>query len=88
MPNVLTRTIGRGSAKRGSSEKAQFLAEAGDSLVLVSKSNFGGPCVSPSEIARLVGEDSSPAELADRIAGVGYTDEGTPFAAVAVIRID
>jgi hypothetical protein len=88
IPNVLVRTIGPRAASQDPPAVAAFQLEAGDTLVLLSKANFRGPCVPASEAAFAAGACSSPVILAERLADLAFANEDSPYAATAVLRFD
>ena len=88
IPNVLVRTIGPRAASQDPPAVATFHLEAGDTLVLLSKANFRGPCVPASEAAFAAAAYSTPAILAERLADLAFANEDAPYAATAVLRLD
>lgn len=85
LPNVLARQIG--SADTGPVSTLSMPVRAGDTLVLLSRAVFHGPCVSPERVAFEAQQDEDPAALAERLAELGFASSDTPYAAVIVLRL-
>jgi hypothetical protein len=67
---------------------AAFEVEAGDTIILLSKAIFRGPCVPIEEVAFAAALHTSPAVLAERLVQLAFAKPDTPYAAVAVLRFD
>ena len=84
IPNVLVRCFG----PHDEPDFAVFDAQAGDTLLLLSKAALSGPCVAPEEATFAAAAYTSPAALAHRLTDVAFRNVSTPFAAVVALRFD
>gem|GEM_PF-1380101 len=87
IPNVVVRSFGP-RADQDPPDVTVFDAQAGDTLLLLSKAALSGPCLPPEEAAFAAAAYASPAALAERLADVAFRNEKTPFAAVVALRFD
>jgi hypothetical protein len=62
--------------------------EAGDTLLLLSRSALRGPCVNADDAAFAATGHANPTALADRLAEIALVETETPYAAVVAIRFD
>jgi hypothetical protein len=88
VPNVLLRTMGPRSADDDPPGVAVFEVEASDTILLLSKAIFRGPCVPIEEAAFAAAIHTSPAVLAERLVELAFGNQDAPYAAVAVLRFD
>jgi hypothetical protein len=88
VPNILVRTIGPRAPDQDPPATASFEATAGDTIILLSKANFRGPCVPVEEAAFAAALHASPAVLAERLAEPVFANDDSPYTAVAVLRLD
>ena len=86
-PNAVVRSFGP-HANKDLPDVAVFDAQAGDTLLLVSKAALSGPCLAPEEAAFAAAAYASPEALAERLTDVAFRNESTPFAAVVALRFD
>ena len=86
-PNAVVRSFGP-LANKDLPDVAVFDAQAGDTLLLVSKAALSGPCLAPEEAAFAAAAYTSPEALAERLTDVAFRNESTPFAAVVALRFD
>jgi len=87
VPNVLVRSI----AKDAPEAPPDYLAatvDAGDTLLLLSRSAFRGACGSIDDAAFAAAGHASPTVLAERLADVAFAETDTPYAAVVALRFD
>lgn len=87
VPNVLVRSI----AKYAPQDPPDYLAstvEAGDTLLLLSRSALRGACGSIDDAAFAAAGHASPTVLAERLAEVAFAETDTPYAAVVALRFD
>jgi serine/threonine protein phosphatase PrpC len=87
IPNVVVRSFGP-RADQDPPDVAVFDAQAGDTLLLVSKAGLSAPRLRPEDAAFAAAAYASPAVLAERLADVAFRSESTPFAAVVALRFD
>jgi len=87
IPNVVFRSFGP-HANRDEPDVAVFEAQAGDTLLLLSKAALSGPCLAPVDAAFAAAAYASPAALAGRLTDVASRNARTPFAAVVALRFD
>lgn len=85
LPNVLSRSIQFGDSTPPST--LSFRICAGDTLVLLSRAVFHGPCVAPERVALEAGARADPDELAERLAELGSGATDTPYSAVIVLAM-
>ena len=88
VPNILVRTIGAGSPDQDPPDFMVMEATAGDAIILLSRANLGGPCVTVEEAAFAAAAHASPAVLAERLAELAFANTDSAYAAVAVLRLD
>jgi hypothetical protein len=88
IPNVLVRYIGASAPDHEPPATVVWDGIAGDTIILLSKANFRGPCVPVEEAAFAAAIHASPAALAQRLAEAAFANSDTPYAAVAVLRLD
>jgi hypothetical protein len=88
VPNAVLRTIGPRAADQDPAASSRFELEPGDTLLLLSKAAFRGPGVSVEQAAFAAAAHASPAVLAERLADLAFANEDSPYAAVAVLRLD
>jgi hypothetical protein len=87
VPNVLVRSIGPRGLDQDPPDLTVVEATAGDTIILLSRAAFR-PCVPIEEAAFAAAAHASPAALAERLAELAFANTDSPYAAVAVLRLD
>ncbi len=88
VPNVLLRTIGPGATDQDPPSFATFHVGAGDTIILLSKAIYRGPCVPVDAAAFAAATHPSPSALAERLVELAFANDDAPYAAVGVLRFD
>jgi hypothetical protein len=88
VPNVLVRSISERALEQGPPDGMDAEARAGDTILLLSRETFEGPCVPLEDAAREAGAHTRPAAIAERLAHIAFTDSRTPYVAVIAARLD
>lgn len=88
VPNVLVRSILCGAPEQAPPDHLAFTIERGDTLLLLSRAVFRGPCVPLDDAARAAVRHGDPTALAEHLAEAGFTSNDTPYAAVIALRFD
>lgn len=88
VPNVIVRTIGPVTAQADPPDYLTTTLAARDTLVLLSRATFRGPCVPTREAAATAESTKEPAALAAQLADAALRNTDAAFAAVAVLRME
>lgn len=88
LPNVIARSIGPASSDVDPPDVLAVEVAAGDTIVLLSRTPFRGPCVPVEEVAAATAQDLSPSALAEQLADAGFVDGEPAYSAVAVLRLE
>jgi len=86
IPNVIVRSFGP-RANQDAPDVAVFDAQAGDTLLLLSKAALSAH-LAPEEAAFAAAAYASPAALAARLTDVAFRNASAPFAAIVALRFD
>jgi hypothetical protein len=87
IPNVVVRSFGP-LAPQEVPDVAEFTAQAGDTLLLLSSRILSEPTMTPEEAAFAAAAYPSPAALAERLTDIAFRNGTGSFAAVAALRFD
>jgi hypothetical protein len=87
IPNVVLRSFGP-LAPQEVPDVAEFTAQAGDTLLLLSSKVLSEPTMTPEEAAFAAAGYPSPAALAERLTDIAFRNGTGSFAAVAALRFD
>lgn len=85
---VIVRTMSADPTAGGPPDYLAAEVDAGDTLIMLSRIPFHGPCVPIKDAAAMAAGASSASALAEHLTHMGLPDETSGYAAVAVLRID
>lgn len=89
VPNVIGRVIDSG--RPDVDLPPDYLATevtAGDTIVLLSRAPFRGPCVPVEDVAAATARTRTPSALAEQLADIGFVNSEAPYSAVAALRLE
>ena len=88
VPNVIVRTIGPKAPDADPPDYLTTTLAVDDTLVLLSRAAFRGPCVPARDAAATAASTKEPSALAAQLADTAFGNTDAAYAAVAVLRME
>jgi hypothetical protein len=85
LPNFLARHISETAPDQSAPTTLSAERRPDDTVILLSRAVFRGPCVTPDQAAREAAAQPNLNVLAERLADLGFSHEDAAYAAVAVV---